>query len=132
MKQEQNATKMKYTVCVLFGEQLVSSFQEDDILPKESDIIAQDGMLVTRAFETEAEKNAYLQALTDMDGWYAYHVITDIDTLLDQQWEQLDFTEMEIVTGIEQGSMSDQEFTKACDKCWKEKTVKEKLAIYNH
>jgi len=61
----------KVKVVTAFGEQLTKSIANGD--DPESD---DGGQFVTREFETKAEAQAYMLALSDMDGYWESYVLT--------------------------------------------------------
>lgn len=66
----------KFDVVVVFGETAVKkyneNFEKDE--PMSESELDNWGCVVRRSFDTESERNAYLMALEDSDGWWDYIV----------------------------------------------------------
>lgn len=54
-----------------------------------------------------------------------------IADVIDPWWDYLDHSEREIITGIEQGDMSDNEYEKTSCRAWEQKTNLQKIASWN-
>ena len=71
-KSEQHPRRLHF----VFGE--LASKHADDFEELLDDLSMMEGDFITREFKTEAEENAYLQALSDFDGWDGYSVLEDL------------------------------------------------------
>lgn len=69
--------KKQYKVRIFFGEAISDALGEGD--RKEAKRIYTDGdaAYIERTFATEGEKQAYLQALVDLDGWMGHYILQD-------------------------------------------------------
>lgn len=69
--------KGKFKVFMLFGEEPVDRYENGEFDELAEVLMYHAGDLVCREFETEAEKNAYLQGIEDYDGWRCSAEITE-------------------------------------------------------
>lgn len=60
---------------IIFGKEAVDQFHDFNAIPSDDWLKNHDGMVVVKNFETPCEYEAYLQGLSDANGWEEYHVI---------------------------------------------------------
>lgn len=71
--------KKKYKVVVIFGENAATSYFEGGLYAAKDCILNGDGMIIKKEFDTEAERNAYIEGCKDNDGWCGYSIVDDND-----------------------------------------------------
>lgn len=71
--------KGKFKVFMLFGEEAAGRYEQGEFDELAEVLMYHAGDLVCREFETEAEKNAYLQGIEDCDGWMSWAVMSEED-----------------------------------------------------
>lgn len=64
-----NGISLKYVITVIFGTEAVGCYEGDNEIPDPDFIKSNGGEVKTIEFDTEAEINAYKQAILDCDGW---------------------------------------------------------------
>ena len=68
---------MKYKVTVIFGEYAAKAYMSDGV---DGIVEHQDeGQLLVREFDTEAERKAYMMGIDDSDGWLGAAILSDED-----------------------------------------------------
>lgn len=60
---------------IILGEQAVEHYNETGHVPTERWLMDNGGIVDDKEFRTKGEYDAYVQALSDSDGWSDYHVI---------------------------------------------------------
>lgn len=74
------ANKKRISIVVVFGENAADSYMEEGIKAMRRTIEDDgDGALLRRYFDTDAERQAYIQGISDMEGWQGYAIIDDED-----------------------------------------------------
>ena len=63
----------------MFGEYAAKAYGDEDFEKMCSHLKQGDGSISVREFDTEAERNAYIQGIDDCDGWWDYAVMSDKD-----------------------------------------------------
>lgn len=69
----------KFVVVVIFGEQAAKTYCEEGLNAAKDCILNGDGTVMKREFDTEAERNAYMEGCRDADGWWSNTIIDDDD-----------------------------------------------------
>lgn len=69
--------KNKYSATVIFGERAAKAYMNGGVQEMRNHI--DEGQLVRKVFDTEAERKAYIAGIDDADGWYGSAVIDDED-----------------------------------------------------
>ena len=69
--------KNKYSVTVIFGECTAKAYMNGGVQEMRNHI--DEGQLVRKVFDTEAERKAYIAGIDDADGWYGSAVIDEED-----------------------------------------------------
>jgi len=64
---------------IIFGEEAVDQFHDINEIPSDDWIKNHSGMVVVKEFKTPNEYEAYLQGLSDANGWEKYQVIKKIE-----------------------------------------------------
>lgn len=119
----------KFHLHLLFGSGLVSDFNDNGVIPADAE---DKGACEYREFDTEAERNAYLQALRDSNGWMDFCTLDDTTPELDEWWQLQEETVKEAVTGISR-SESDEPEDLACvwNQHWRNLPLERKQKIYD-
>jgi hypothetical protein len=65
------APAQKIELAVVFGTEFTSQLEYPGVIPENLDTFT------LKTFDTEAEKQAYLEGISDMDGWASYSVVED-------------------------------------------------------
>ena len=63
----------KYELMVVFGTEAVNAFVYDGMEKAQQCVENGDGNIIIKSFDTEAEREAYCQALEDSSGWMEYY-----------------------------------------------------------
>ena len=68
---------MKYKMTVIFGEYAVKAYMSDGVEGIEEHL--DEGKLLVREFDTEAECKAYIMGIDDADGWLGSAILSEKD-----------------------------------------------------
>lgn len=72
--------KKKVTVVMVFGEDAADVYCDEGFMAMRKYIEGGNGgQLVKHEFDTEAERNAYIRGVWDMDGWFGAAMLEDED-----------------------------------------------------
>lgn len=116
------------TIHLLFGDIMIERYNRDGIIPFD----CTDGAVISKTFETQAEKRCYLNALDDYGAWDDTLLLTDTTPSLDKWWVELDRTTKETITGIVHERETDEmEHTYKINKAWSVMMLCDKKQLYD-
>lgn len=69
----------KYVTVVIFGETAAKTYCDEGLQAAKDLVLNGDGKVIKKEFDSEAERNAYMEGCRDSAGWWDNCIVEDDD-----------------------------------------------------